>query len=285
MNRFTYEQFTRTIIQNLAGDARVLGLIAAGSTAAGIATGDGTPSRQPDQWSDHDLLLITIPGEQDTFRLGQFWLPEPDRIVLNFQETEHARNILYDDGHLVEAAVFDPDEMHVMRINAYQVLLDRANLTGSLDITQRMTEIKAATDRWTAQHTSTDEYLSGKFLVNLLVGVNRYRRGEVISATAFVKSYSLDHLLPLLVRYGADFEDAPPDRALIDNLDPLRRFEFAFPKLGALVNALLKQDIPAAATGLLLLAERVLCDQMVDYPRDAVAMVREVVSGSPNAGD
>lgn len=53
------------------------------------------------------------------------WLPHAERIALWFPETPHRCKAVYDDGHLVEYAVFTPDELQVARVNDYRVLLDR----------------------------------------------------------------------------------------------------------------------------------------------------------------
>ena len=39
-------------------------------------------------------------------------------------ETEHGRNIIYDDGHLIECAVLKLSELEITRANDYRVAVD-----------------------------------------------------------------------------------------------------------------------------------------------------------------
>ena len=55
-----YRLYTAALTQSLADDPRVLGLIALGSMAE--------QDYLPDQWSDHDFFVVTIPGQQEAFR-------------------------------------------------------------------------------------------------------------------------------------------------------------------------------------------------------------------------
>lgn len=96
----------------------MLGLVAVGSMASG-----------PDPWSDHDFLVIAEPGATEALRTDPTWLPHHERLVLHFRETGHGVKAVYDDGHLVEFAVFAPDEIGLALMNRTRVLLDRADVT------------------------------------------------------------------------------------------------------------------------------------------------------------
>lgn len=252
-----YDAFTRQLQQKLEAEPRVLGLVALGSMAA--------QDYGPDHWSDHDFFVIVEVGAQEDFRAELAWLPDAERVILAFRETAHGLKVLYDDGHLLEFAVFDTEELHLARVNRYRVLLDRG------EIEQHLTEI--ANETKSQADTSSDEFLVGQFLTSLLVGVGRYQRGERLSGTHFVKTSALRHLLVLLARHVPSRE-----RAKLDNLDPLRRFEMAYPALGAELGHLLGQATPAAAEGLLAIAGRELAARLPDYPVAAEAAVRRSIS-------
>src|SRR5439155_1580337 len=111
--------FSERLRERLATDERVLGLVALGSMS-------GEPP--PDQWSDHDFFVISRPGEQERMRTELSWLPDGEEIVLAYRETAHGVKVLYRDAHLLEFAVFDPEEMSVARINRFRVLLDRGGV-------------------------------------------------------------------------------------------------------------------------------------------------------------
>src|SRR4051812_48367660 len=82
----------------------------------------------PDDWSDHGFFVISSAGEQERLRGDLSWLPRHDGVALAFRETEHGLNVIYDDGHLLEFAVFDLDELGLAGINRYRVLLDRGGV-------------------------------------------------------------------------------------------------------------------------------------------------------------
>jgi hypothetical protein len=185
-----YGAFTGALRWNLESDPRILGLVALGSMAE--------RGRMPDRWSDHDFFVIA--HEAEVLRGTTEWLPHRERIVLWFRETAHGCKAVYDDGHLVEYAVFTPEELRVAKVNDYRVLFDREK------IEDRMAEIARVRDG-----SPDRDWLSGTFLSNVLVAVSRARRGEAFSAR-WMLTHAMRHLVALL--------GGGPD-----DLDPLRRFD------------------------------------------------------------
>lgn len=226
MDDSRYRRFTAELVSWAETEPDVIGLIALGSMAR---TG-----RQPDQWSDHDFWVIAADEAAADMRDDPSWLPDPERIVLFFAETAHGRNVLYDDGHLVEQAVFGDSELEVARANDYRVLVDKA------DLAERMSAMaeQTAADRAGADASAT----LGRFTAQLVIGLNRFGRGEVFSAENMVKSHALGNLLDLLGRYVAPETTAP-----LDNLDPRRRFEAAYPELAEQLAPALHAPVPEAA--------------------------------------
>lgn len=155
-------------------------------------------NREPDRWSDHDFFVITEAAEE--LRASTEWLPQRERIAFWFRETPHGCKAIYDDGHLIEYAVFTPEELRVARVNDYRVLLDRER------IEERMAEIAAVREA-----APSREWLHGMFLSHVLVAAGRARRGELPSAR-----FMLIHAMRFLVQL---LGGGP------DDLDPLRRFD------------------------------------------------------------
>jgi hypothetical protein len=234
MDHDAYQAFTADLAARAAALPEVLGLVALGSMS-----GEGAPA---DRFSDHDFFLVVASGTQERFRRDLSWLPDAGRVALAFQETPHGLKVVYDHGHLIEFAVFDPPELALARVNRYRVLLDRA------DVAERLRATRAAT---AAPPPSDRAWLAGQVLTLLLVGTGRFRRGERLSGQRLVKGLAVDHLL----RLAALCEPAA-DPALPDDLDPARRFERAWPALAAEVAAALALDVPAAARRLLALARQ-----------------------------
>jgi hypothetical protein len=181
---------------------------------------------------------------------------------------------VYDDGHLVEAAVFRADELEVTRANEYEVLLDRGG------IARCMEEIRSATARAVGPHDPA--FLAGQFVTNLLVGCARFGRGERLSGHDFVKGQAVGHLLRLA---GAVLP--PVERGVADDLDPWRRVERAVPALATEIDAALLMPVPEAAAALLDAAETHVAPHTPDWPpaaatirRFLVAVIADGASGS-----
>jgi lincosamide nucleotidyltransferase len=245
-----YRQLTENLKSNLDKDERVLALIALGSMAE--------TSRIPDNWSDHDFFVITQTGEQENFRTDLAWLPAHDQIILSIRETAHGLKVLYNNGHLLEFAVFDTAELQVARVNDYRILFDKAEISPML--------ISLVRDELPTVNMHKELSM---VLALLLVGAGRYARGEKLSAHLFIKSYALYHLLPLLRQHLAAADPSP-----LDTLDPIRRFEQVFPEIGAEINQILLLPPVEAALDMLELVDRLLRDTLPDYPAQAADVVK-----------
>lgn len=261
MDAASYQDFTQRLQTNLSQDPRVLGLVALGSMAQ--------QDYQPDRWSDHDFFVITVPQMQEELRSDLNWLPDFEQIALRFRETQHGLKIIYNNGHLLEFAVFDLKELYLAKVNRYRILLDQPGA----NLTEHLAKIKAASvtpQLETAAQALQDFNDFGQFVSNLLVGVGRYNRGEQLSGHQYVKGYALRHLLVLLQKYVA-----APNKELLDNLDPLRRFEKVYSELSLEINAALAKPVPQAALALLDIADAALKDRLANYPAAGVAAVRQ----------
>lgn len=256
MQKDAYHQFTQQLVTNLQARADVLGLVAVGSMAA--------QDYQPDEWSDHDFFVIVQAGTQLRYRTQYDWLPLQQEIVWAFQETDHGVKVIYQDGHLLEYAVFDKTELSLAKSNRYRILLDRNK------IERQMSRIAKATSRW-ASH-STDTYHIGQFLTNLLVGIGRYQRGEKLSAHLFVKDHAVQNLVKLINRHVPSI-----NHHLSDNIAPSRRFEFVYPDLGHTLANLMRQDIPQAAAGLFAMFEQTIVPTITDVPPEMITVIKKQI--------
>ena len=220
MDRAQYDAFTQRLRASLEADGRVLGLVAMGSMSGELP--------EADAYSDHDFFVVVRTGEQERMRTDLSWLPDAGEIVLAFRETAHGVKVVYRSGHLLEFAVFDPDELQLARVNRYRTLLDRAG------IEERMRALRERTAR--EQRPPDRTWLWGQFLTALLVGTGRFRRGERLSGRT---------MLLAAARYLAQLSGMPSD-----SLDPVRRF----PDPRGLVDGALEQPVPRGALSLLRIA-------------------------------
>lgn len=256
--------FTMAIRATLEPDPDVLGLVGLGSTS-GLPPG-------PDAFSDHDLFVVTRPGVQQRYRDGLGWLPaSAGPVALAFRETAHGVKVLLGSGHLVEFAVFDPDELGLARVNRYAVLLDRAGLTA------RLARVREATVTATAAPPPDLAWQAGQLLTNLVAGAGRAARGERLSGHQLVRVSALGHLVTLL-RHGLPPGAAGP----LDDLDLFRRLEQALPGVARQLDEALRLPVVESAQALLaiLLGHR---GELV--PAAARGAVEQALARAARAGD
>lgn len=248
-----HAEFTAALIDTLAADAEVLGVVLLGSSS-------GLPPL-PDAYSDHDVFVVTRAGGQERFRTNLDWLPDTASIALSFRETPHGVKVLYAGGHIVEFAAFDLDELRLARVNRYRVAFDRA------DVNTRMAAVHAITVAETSPPPDLTWH-TGQFLTQLVVGSGRDARGERLSAHHFIRVQALRHLLVLLrAKLPGDIS------AKLDDLDPHRRFDLVVPELGRELDAALRLPAIASAKALLDIAVRALPDLISPDARIAIERV------------
>lgn len=235
MERHIYERFTSEIVATAETHPDVLGLVAVGSMAG--------RSHSPDEWSDHDFWLVTRDGAAAPFREDSGWLPDAGRIVLYYRETAHGSSAVYEDGHLIEHAVFELSELSVARVNDYRVLVDKADIETRMEQLQRQTAASLVMD------ADPVEVLLGTFITQMVIGVTRHGRGEDLSAHMMVKGRAVGTLLEIITR---TIEPVSPD--ILDDLDPTRRFERAHPDQAALLDEALRLPVAACARQMLSIA-------------------------------
>lgn len=258
MNSSQYNRFTKELKENLLNYEKVSGLVAVGSMAE--------QDYMPDKWSDHDFSVIVETGYQEKFRKDLSWLPQFENIVLSFQETEHGLKVLYDNGHMIEFAVFDIEELYFLKINRYRILIDREN------IKEHMEKIKKSTSQQ-SKLTYENNLLLGELITSLWIGIGRYKRGEKASAHELVKMSALKSLMTLIEKHSPS-----EHKVLIDNLDPLRRFEYIYPDLGEEIGNILLEPILKAARQMLNILERELTEHLEAGHKEAIHILQSYLS-------
>jgi hypothetical protein len=165
------------------------------------------------------------------------WLPDHAAIALAPRETAHGLKVVYESGHVLEFAVFTIGELSLAGANAYEVALDRG---GVAPIMESLAKRPRA--------ARNDEANLALFIALLLIGVGRARRGELLVAGNAIRTYAVERLLIVLAHRHPD--------PRLDDLDPFRRVELAFPTLG--LDRALAQPPEDAARAILEIAEREL---------------------------
>ena len=258
MDTTQYRRFIDEIAAVAGDHDQIIGLVALGSTA--------DESRSPDEWSDHDVWVITKDGAATEVRDDPNWLPDADRIVGHFVETVHGRSIVYADGHLVELAVFEDHELEIARANDFRVLYDAGG------IEDRVAAIAQRTRADTAD-AGADGFAAGRFVTQLIIGLGRYGRGELLSANQLIQELAVASLLQAIAA-----ADDSPSASVLDNLDPHRRFEHVHPAAAARIVAALRQPLIDVAVSLIDIGEQLLMGRIDALTPDVFEALRNAAA-------
>lgn len=230
-------QFEDQLTRNLAAHADVIGLVFVGSAA---------DHSRFDEWSDHDFFVVTTEGKGEDLRQDLSWLPNADQIAIRPRETAHGLKAVYTDGHVLEFAVFNDSELELAGANDFLVTVDK---TGEIATRMRALAEKSATAQLKTNQT---EYRADAefelLLCQLLIGVGRARRGEVLIAGEHVRSWAVGNLVGLIRHWLHPVRGA---EHLTDNLNRLRRFEKQYPTLGIRIASAQEKPVEDCARALL----------------------------------
>ncbi|WAC66701.1 hypothetical protein OVA14_02685 [Agrococcus sp. SL85] len=253
MDRAAFDGLTDRLVAWASDAPGVLGLLLVGSAA-------GT-THEPDGWSDHDFFVIAEPAVAPALRASAAWLPVPQgAIVLHEQDTAHGAWAVLDDGHLLEYAVFAPDELALSRSGALRVAVDRLG-----DLEARMAPTLAPPRRDPAS-------IASALLRAALVGAGRAARGERLVGRRHLGD-AAGALLALLALEGAP-----------DALDPWRRVEQHRPAIAAALDRELARGDASAASAFVALAADLFAHEPW-WPRALADAVRPRIeaAGRPRA--
>ncbi len=171
-----------------------------------------------DSWSDLDFFVIVEAGEKQRFLENLDWLEKVHPVVYAFRNTSDGYKLLFGDGIFCEFAVFEPQELQEIPYNPGRVIWRRAPEDEQFARPASASLPLAA---------SPLDWLVGEALTNLFVGLQRFMRGEKLSATRFIQQYAVDRVIDL-----AQYLDNP-DPYPADPYSRERRFEQRFPTTAA----------------------------------------------------
>lgn len=244
--------YQQAMVEKLINIPNVVGLMFAGSSA---------DVSRADQFSDQDFFLVVEDGFGESFRQDLSWLPNHEQIAFAPRETAHGLKVVYENGDLLEFAVFEDDDLNQPWLAVgtdFRVVLESRN------ITQRL---QAASNRSLPKPFDRGaEYQL--FLALILIGVGRYRRGEVIAADQHIKGYALAHALRLIRNA------VPVQQSRHDTLNPFRRFELDYPELGIEIGGLLSESGERAARGLVEIVNRSISSTNTELSESLVVAER-----------
>lgn len=246
--RRRFEDYLAAVTDRLRRDPRVLGLVGMGSTAERFRV---------DEWSDHDLAIVTRPGYQEELRRERGWLPDAEHIVLDVIEWHGGGKLVFDDGRVVEFGVATPDELSVWNVHHHDVLFDRGGVADAV----------ARAVAASPQNANADLAQTLRIVVaHAHIGAGKAARGELIAASSSLRGDAVTALLTALTVVST----ADPRS---DYLDPRRRIEKTHPELATDVAEAMRLDEVSLARRLLDITERIFAG-LPEYPTAAVDAVR-----------
>ena len=224
--------------RSLAADPHALALIALGSI--------GRDTDRLDAWSDLDFFAIVEPGHKARYLHRLDWLAAAHPLAWHFQNTRDGHKALMADGVFCEFAVFEPAELADIPFAPGRIVWKRDDVDAAIAQPRRALPAAQLPD---------ETWIVGEALSCLLVGLQRWHRGEKLAAMRLVQSHALDRLVELdALRQQQRGEEA----AGADPFNRERRVERRQPALAAELPQLASgyERTPEAALALIAALER-----------------------------
>lgn len=193
---------------SLAKSKKALALIGLGSV--------GIELDRLDEFSDLDFFVIVETGFKNDFINDLAWLRSVQPIAYAFRNTQEGYKLLFQDGVFCEFAVFEEPELSNIPFSPGRIIWKRANISDDISLPQQSNP---------PGEERSMEWLVNEALTNLYVGLNRYQRGEKLSAMRFIQVYALDRMLELSDTVEAEIS------AFRDVFSAERRVEQRYPQL------------------------------------------------------
>lgn len=203
----------------------------------------GVERERLDDYSDLDFFVIVAPGEKQAFLNDLSWLTMVRPVIFQFQNTVDGYKLLFDDDVYCEFAVFEVAELANIPFAAGRVVWQREPIDALTPDPARSANAKPVV---------RSEWLLGEALTNLYVGLQRYQRGEKLSASYLIQQFAVARVVELTSLIECE-RNAPADP-----FAPERRFEQRFPDTAALLPQFLQgyDRSPESALALLAFLER-----------------------------
>jgi hypothetical protein len=232
--------YSEALRASLDARSEVVGLVFLGSAAE---------TSRADEWSDHDFFVISVDDQAEALRQNVDWLPNFDQISIAVRETDHGLKVVYQDGQVLEFAVFKDSELEIASASAFAVAIDKCNLQ------QRMQALADKSVGRPVDHKKEFEL----FLCQLLIGVGRARRGEQLIAGQHIRSWAINNLLGLV---QLNLEPVAGTAAQVDIFSRYRRFEKQYPAAGQRIELAQQLPLESCAKALLEIAIEVCRDKL-----------------------
>jgi hypothetical protein len=164
----------------LAGTGHGLAVIGLGSV--------GRETERLDEHSDLDFFAVVEHGFKARYLDHLDWLELVGPIAYCFRNTFDGYKLLYADGVFCEFAVFEPQELQHIPFAPGRVVWKREDIPDSIAMPAHC---------YLHVPERSLDWLLGEIVTNLYSGMNRYLRGERLSAARLVQLFAVDRLMEL----------------------------------------------------------------------------------------
>jgi len=196
-----YDHFMK-LKEKVENNEQVLCLLGLGSMA---------DTGRLDEFSDIDFFLIVEKGKKEGFLQDLSWL-EIRPIAYTFKNTPDGYKVLFDDGIFAEFAVFEPEELLNIPFTEGNPVHMKEGFDKTLLKPTRVPKKKPVDVNFNVNEA----------LANILIGLQRDKRGEHASAFTFIQVNAAELVMEL-------FETVYDENSVeIDPFDLDRRIEKRF---------------------------------------------------------
>lgn len=168
--------------RSLSQDNDALALLGLGSV--------GIETDRLDEYSDIDFFVIVKDNKQSKFLENTDWLSRPCKLDYLFKNSKDGFKLLYEDGIFGECAIFEESQLDKIDYSEGRIVWKSKDYNPTNITKSKVSKPKVLPD--------TIDYNVNEALTNLYVGLCRYRRGELLSATRFIQSYAVDGIINIL---------------------------------------------------------------------------------------
>ena len=165
---------------SLRDSGHALALIGLGSVGLDI--------ERIDEYSDLDFFVIVEPGQKARYIDDLNWLNAVRPVVWHYRNTIDGHKALMADGVFCEFAVFEPHELEPVPFAPGRIVWRRPDVDPEIATPRRpLPDVRLPDETW----------IVGEALSNLFVGLQRWHRGERLSAARLIQVHALDRLIEL----------------------------------------------------------------------------------------
>jgi hypothetical protein len=165
----------------------------------------GLDRERLDRHSDLDFFAIVERGHKSRYIENLDWLEAAHPVTWHYRNTPDGHKALMADGVFCEFAAFEPQELATIPFAPGRIVWKRHDVDPTIAVPRKPVPDGRLPD---------EEWIVGEALGLLFVGMQRWNRGEKLSAARLIQVHAVDRLIELdelrARRSGAFLADCDP---------------------------------------------------------------------------